>query len=53
MARILALMLFALAAVPAQARAADVGHDCAEGAEEYTPPHTTTQTPMPTPPVGS
>lgn len=53
MARILAVMLFALAATSAQARAADVGYDCAEGAEEYTPPQTSTQAPVPAPSVGS
>lgn len=46
-----AAFLFVLAALSAPVWAADVGHDCAEGAEEYTPSQTVT--PIPTPPAGS
>jgi len=49
MSKILAAFLFALAALSSQAWAADVGHDCAEGADEYV----VSQDAKPTPPAGS
>lgn len=53
MAKILALTMFSLAALTAPVHAADVGHDCAEGAEEYTTSQTPMPEPTPIPPVGS
>ena len=47
MLRIVAASLFALAAFVAPAWAIDVGHDCAEGSDEYIVADT-----KPTPPAG-